>query len=135
MGALAQALKRHCASADFVVLSDRDLTSICKILKQMIETLGLELNEEKTKIVHAVDGFDFLGFRFVRRMNPWKTKVKSYVFPTPKSMKRIREKIRNITNYRAPITPEEMVEKANPLLRGWANYYVHIPCYCIWCIF
>jgi len=110
---------------DFVVLSDRSLKAILKVLKQMIEGLGLQLNEEKTKIVHAGEGFDFLGFRFVRRMNPWKSKVKTYVFPTPESLKRIRERIRRSTNYRAPTTPEEMVKKVNPLIRGWANYYVH----------
>jgi len=110
---------------DFVILSDRDLSSVSKLLRQIIERLGLQFNEEKTRIVHAGDGLDFLGFRFVRRMNPWKSEVKTYVFPTPESLKNIREKIRKVTNYRAPTTPEVMMEKVNPLLRGWANYYVH----------
>jgi len=110
---------------DFVILSDRDLKPVSKELRQIIDRLGLQLNEEKTKVVHAAKGFEFLGFGFVRRMNPWKSKVKTYVFPTPKSLNNIREKIRKVTNYRAPITPEVIVEKVNPLLRGWANYYVH----------
>ena len=50
---------------DFVILH-KDLTIIksCqKILTDWLAELGLELNKEKTKIIHTLnDGFDFLGF-------------------------------------------------------------------------
>jgi Retron-type reverse transcriptase len=36
-------------------------------LQNIIEGLGLALNTEKTRIVEAEEGFEFLGFRFVRQ--------------------------------------------------------------------
>ena len=34
--------------------------------------LDLTMNAEKTQIVKAEEGFDFLGFRFVRQYSQWR---------------------------------------------------------------
>ena len=54
-------------------------------LQNIIEDLGLTLNTEKTRIVKAEKGFDFLGFRFVRKYSSWKRKRVTRWFPSPKS--------------------------------------------------
>jgi RNA-directed DNA polymerase len=38
------------------------------IVKAFLQERGLELSEEKTKITHIDDGFDFLGFN-IRKYN------------------------------------------------------------------
>ena len=43
-----------------------------KKLQNIIGNLGLALNTEKTHLVEAEEGFDFLGFRFVRQYSSWK---------------------------------------------------------------
>ena len=32
-----------------------------------LSTMGLTLSEEKTKVTHITEGFDFLGYRIIRR--------------------------------------------------------------------
>ena len=59
------------------------------------------MNSEKTRIVRAGEGFDFLGFRFVRQYSQWRKKRVTIWFPSPRSEKRIREKVQNPTNNRA----------------------------------
>jgi len=46
-----------------------DLTSsfLYEKLKMILEDLGLTLNPEKTRLVEAERGIEFLGFRFVRQ--------------------------------------------------------------------
>lgn len=49
---------------DFVVLhEDKTVVEYAKRYIQLwLANVGLELSNEKTKIVHTTDGFDFLGF-------------------------------------------------------------------------
>ena len=95
--------------------------------QNIIEDLGLTLNSEKTCLVEAERGFDFLGFRFVRQYSQWRKKRVTRWFPSPKSEMRIREKILNLTNNRARslMTPEDAKEMLIPVLRGWGNYFAH----------
>ena len=66
-------------------------------LQNIIEDLGLALNTEKTRIVKAEEGFDFLGFRFVRQYSSWKRKRVTRWFPSPKSELKIRKRILSLT--------------------------------------
>jgi RNA-directed DNA polymerase len=46
----------------------QDIKEACKTVPR--EEMGLELSEEKTKITHIEDGFDFWGFAFFAATNP-----------------------------------------------------------------
>jgi hypothetical protein len=55
----------YCRYADdFIVTAENeeDLIEILPIIKEWLSKRGLQINEEKTKIVNAKDGFNFLGF-------------------------------------------------------------------------
>lgn len=96
-------------------------------LQNIIEGIGLTLNTEKTRQVEAEEGFDFLGFRFVRQYSSWKRKRVTRWFPSPKSELKIRERILSLTGNgaRSLATPEEAKEILIPVLRGWGNYFAH----------
>jgi RNA-directed DNA polymerase len=51
--------------ADDFIVTARDKTSLENVLVQIKQSLserGLKISEEKTRIVHIGDGFNFLGF-------------------------------------------------------------------------
>src|SRR3989454_11091655 len=55
---------------DFVVLCNgtkAEALAIKEELEELLSTMGLTLSEEKTKVTHITDGFDFLGYRVIRR--------------------------------------------------------------------
>ncbi|EQD60270.1 RNA-directed DNA polymerase (Reverse transcriptase), partial [mine drainage metagenome] len=51
---------------DYLVLMSGNTATAKKKLDEIMEDIGLTMNTEKTRIVKAEEGFDFLGFRFVR---------------------------------------------------------------------
>lgn len=94
-------------------------------VEQMLKRLKLTLNEEKTRTVKAEDGFDFLGEHF--RLRPIKNPKTRYthrcrVWPSDRSMARIREKVRKTVGRRYSMSLDEMIAELNPVLRGWDNY-------------
>jgi group II intron reverse transcriptase/maturase len=95
-------------------------------LKAALEGIGLSLSQEKSQVVEAKNGFDFLGFHFKRQWNKKRGKEVTYVTPTGEACSRIRRKIREVVNRRVQLSPKEIVVKLNPILRGWANYYKHV---------
>jgi RNA-directed DNA polymerase len=42
-----------------------------------------------------------------------------YAVPREKSVARIKDQIRTLTQRRAPVTLRDMIEVINPIIRGW----------------
>lgn len=116
-------LIRYCD--DFVVLIRRRWPDRYFMeLEEFLKKLKLQLSPEKTRIVQAETGFDFLGARLVLKpTRKDKRKKFCYGFPSPKSMNKIRSKIRDEIgrDYDKPLKTK--IEYLNPILRGWSNYF------------
>jgi len=107
---------------DMVILCRRDARRYYEEFKREIERLGLELNEEKTRVVDAREGFDFLGMRFGYRRSR-RGKMNCYKWPTPKAVSRVKEKIRRAIGGRGNWELVEAIRRVNPIIRGWGNYF------------
>jgi len=117
-------LVRYCD--DFVILLRRSGKQILKKVKTMLGRLGLELHRDKTRIVPARNGFDFLGMHFRLRPTSRKdAKLKQFcaVWPSDRSIKQIKNKIRYTIGRRYDKSLEDMIGILNPIIRGWNNYH------------
>jgi group II intron reverse transcriptase/maturase len=113
---------------DFIVLMRRD--DCAEPLKQELtefiaQELKMTLSEEKTTIVHASEGFDFLGVKtFIapRRSNP--NQILPYHIPAKKSVNAYRRKVKELTHRSLDyMPPAERIAALNRLTIGWANYH------------
>ena len=75
--------------------------------------LKLTVNTKKTHITNIDEGVSYLGFIIKRK----------YVIVHPKRIKRIKDKVRRLTPRNSGVSIEEMIERLNPVLRGWSNYF------------
>jgi group II intron reverse transcriptase/maturase len=107
---------------DSVICCRRNPEKYADAMRQIMQRLGLTVNEEKTKIVDAADGFDFLGMHF-RWKKAKNRKMWCFIWPSQKSMKRIRQRIRDKLNIDDRIPVSEIAMHINPVLRGWCNYF------------
>ena len=110
---------------DFVILYERYPTLVRKALDHIVEGMGLTLSEEKTRMVDAEDGFDFLGFRFVRHYSKRKGRKVNTWFPSPKAVQRARDRICELTypSRLAEKLPQEVKAEVEAVLRGWTGYF------------
>lgn len=113
---------------DFVILARYQGSRIDEWIKATIEEwLGLELNQEKTKVVKISEGqvLDFLGYSFqMHRDLHGSAKKYLNVFPSKKSMQRARNAIRAKTDAKQCFKPApEVVKDLNRYLRGWGEYF------------
>ena len=51
---------------DVVIVVGKDVNKAMEKLQEIISSMGLELSKEKTRIVKANEGFDFLGYHFTK---------------------------------------------------------------------
>jgi RNA-directed DNA polymerase len=79
---------------------------------------GLAFNEDKTRIVGLEEGFDFLGFN-VRRYRNGKLLIK----PSKAAVRRIRRRLAAEVQALHGANAEAVINKLNPVIRGWAAYY------------
>jgi RNA-directed DNA polymerase len=109
---------------DFVVMcrSEAEAKKALKRIQVWTREAGLELHEEKTRIIdmrQAGNGIDFLGYHFERsrrtgRMNRW---------PRKKSLKKFKDTIRAKTKRCNGRSLEGIIKTINPVLRGWFGYF------------
>ena len=111
---------------DFVVFCEtkEDAEKSIIILNEWMRLRGLTLSEEKTKIVHLSEGFDFLGFNIRHYQVPnTKTGWKLLIKPSKESMQKIREKLRLIWLGHKGNNVSSLIGKINPIIRGITNYF------------
>lgn len=87
------------------------------LVEAFLAIRGLELSQEKTKITHIEEGFDFLG-KHVR-----KYKGKFLVMPSKKNVKTLLTNIKEVIKGNKSAKPENLIRQLNPKIRGWANYH------------
>jgi len=94
-------------------------------LQEQLAPLGVELNQEKTKLVDMLKGesFGFLGFELRRVRKSRKGGYFIRMTPKKKARKAIKAKIRE-TIRRGGATPaKQLISQINAILAGWVNYF------------
>ncbi|NMM04621.1 group II intron reverse transcriptase/maturase, partial [Paraburkholderia sp. RP-4-7] len=94
--------------------------NVLPAVRQFLAVRGLELSEEKTRVTHIADGFDFLG------QNVRKYGGKLLIKPANKSVKALMEKVREIVRQHRSATQTNLILQLNPVIRGWAMYHRHV---------
>lgn len=111
---------------DFVVFfkTKEEAEDTKEKLKVWLAERGLELNEEKTRIVSLDDGFDFLGFNIRRyRTKTSKKGEKIFIKPSKESVKTFRKKLSETFRKYDGQPVENLISRVNPMIRGWCNYF------------
>jgi RNA-directed DNA polymerase len=103
------------------------------VVQDVLAELGLELHPDKTRIVElreGRDGFDFLRCHFQARVSGKLLELgkrRNYLqrWPSVRSMKRMRSRIRDLTGrHRNGVKDiRVIIRDLNPVLRGWGNYF------------
>ena len=103
---------------DFVILcrTADEARQALELVRSWTAANGLTLHPEKTKIVdERTEGFEFLGYRFVKHRR----------FPRRKSLAKFKEAIRSKTKRTSGDSLTSIVTRLNPTLRGWFAYFQH----------
>jgi RNA-directed DNA polymerase len=131
--------QRRCAEVGVLVRYADDFVVLCRTEAQarealrrvglILQHLGLEAHPEKTRLVALGGGkesFEFLGCRLKKcRSVRYPGRMFLQRWPSPRSMKRLRAHIRELTDARHSGVKDVrvVIARLNPVLRGWGNYF------------
>ncbi len=131
---------------DFVLLHDNlaVIKQAQKIVSEWLDSMGLELKPEKTRITHTLEGgleyatgFNFLGFhvqqfkvgkhqiRTKDKLNRFGYGFSTVITPSREKVQthldKIREKI--LVGKSKTLPQVKLIDDLNQIIRGWASYY------------
>ena len=86
-------------------------------LAPWLASRGLTFNEDKTRVVHLDEGFDFLGFN-VRRYHG-----KLLIQPSAEAVRRVRRRLSAEMVALRGANAAAVLQTINPIVRGWSAYY------------
>lgn len=98
--------------------------AVAKRLREEFSKLGVEVNEEKTRVVDLVKGesFGFLGFEFrlgrSRAGKPMPVRV-----PQIKKRSALLRRLKEVFRHSRSQPLHGVIARINPILRGWVNYF------------
>jgi RNA-directed DNA polymerase len=111
---------------DFVIFckSEDDAIKAKEETGKWLETRGLILSPEKTKITSVYDGFDFLSWNFRNyRVTNTKSGVKTLIKPSAESIKLVKQKLKDCFKKHRGSELPLLIKDANAIIRGWAAYH------------
>jgi len=131
--------QRRCKALGVLVRYADDLVVLCRSradaeearrrVELTLQHLELEAHPEKTRLVDlgwGKESFEFLGCR-LRKYRSVRHPGRMYLqrWPSPRSMKRVRARIRELTDARRNGVKDVrvLIARLNPVLRGWGNYF------------
>jgi RNA-directed DNA polymerase len=130
--------------ADDFVITHENLSVVLKckeIIAEWLSDMGLELKPSKTKLTHTlieIDGnvgFEFLGFhvqqykvgtyRSAKKADRNGTPLgfKTLITPSQAKIKVHLAKIADVIDTHKTAPQATLIEKLNPIIKGWSNYY------------
>jgi RNA-directed DNA polymerase len=108
---------------DFIVTAkSKELLQeqVVPVIATFLKERGLEFSQEKTKITHIEEGFDFLG-QTLRKFDG-----KLLIRPSKDNIKAFLTKVREVVRTNKQATAGNLILKLNPVIRGWTNYHQHV---------
>lgn len=141
-------VSNHCLSyADDIVFiyNVGVLENILENIKNFLKSLGLRLNERKTKIIKLCNKklfFDHLGFRFLyvpiaklklggllqkqsqlAKKQGTKEPGKLLITIAPSALTAIKKKLKLTIRASYNLSVPQLIDKLNPIIRGFGNYF------------
>jgi RNA-directed DNA polymerase len=115
---------------DLVILIDAHrrhdwlVKAVERRLREELAKLRVEINEDKSRMVDLAKGesFSFLGFEY-RRIRSRNGVWRPYYAPKLKKRTALFAKLREIFRRSVSQPVEKVIERINPILRGWVNYF------------
>ena len=110
---------------DFVIFAEtrKDAEASKREIADWLRGRGLELSDDKTRIRHLKEGFDFLGFTIRQYKERQTDKPILLITPSKEGLKRFKARLRQEWHDLKGQNAKRVMDKLNPILRGWGNYY------------
>jgi len=113
---------RYADDCSIFLKSKRSARRVKRSITKFIETkLHLIVNEQKTNICRPINYFT-MGYGYVPVYKKGE-KGKYNLRVSPKSFKRMKQKVKEITRKTLPLSFKERITKLKAFTRGWVNYY------------
>lgn len=111
---------------DFVLMGKQIPKAVTYKLKNLLDRMGLILNEEKTHQINArKESFKFLGFTFRYDRDIYgRNNTYLNIVPNKESEKKLRGKINDYLKSHGHSNAKTVATELNSMIRGWLNYYI-----------
>jgi len=116
---------------DFVIMCKSEQEAIDikeKIAMFLMDNVGLELSDEKTRITHISEGFNFLGFNIRKyteksHRSKYHKEGKLLIRPQKEKVINFLRKIREALDNNKTAKQKSIINMLNPMLQGFGMYY------------
>lgn len=108
---------RYADDCSIYVKSEKSAERVMQSITEYIEKkLKLRVNRTKSKVSRPQES-TLLGFSFYRSKDRWEVRI------APKSLERIRKKMKEKTKRNDPTPAKEKIKKMEAIIRGWVTYF------------
>nr|YP_009514394.1 putative reverse transcriptase and intron maturase [Caulerpa lentillifera]AXG75898.1 putative reverse transcriptase and intron maturase [Caulerpa lentillifera]QUV75634.1 hypothetical protein [Caulerpa lentillifera] len=82
----------------------------------------------KLETIPVKNGFNFLGYSFIKIFNKQKKTYRIKIYPTKENQKRLIKNVGEICRRYRSISSYDLIQILRPKIIGWANYYRYCEC-------